>query len=73
MGENPSLNVRTQTLKFSLKSLFRHAPSVRMTKQRCEAFFDNDDNFALGEFDIVGMLTWAAEKMGRADARVAHA
>jgi hypothetical protein len=30
-------------------------------------------NFDLGEIDIEGMLTWAAEKMGVPDARVAHA
>jgi hypothetical protein len=35
-----------------------------MPISRCEEFFDNDDNFDLGEIDIEGMLTWAAEKMG---------
>jgi hypothetical protein len=44
-----------------------------MTKQRCEEFFDNDDNFDLGEIDIEGMLIWLAEKMGIPDARVAQA
>jgi hypothetical protein len=44
-----------------------------MPISRCEEFFDNDDNFNLGEFDIDGMLTWAAEKMGGPDAAVAQA
>ncbi|MGA2733606.1 MAG: hypothetical protein ABSG35_13580 [Syntrophobacteraceae bacterium] len=44
-----------------------------MTKQRCEDFFDNEDNFDLGESDIEGMLTWAAEKMGGPDVPVAYA
>ncbi len=44
-----------------------------MTKQRCEEFFDNDDNFDLGEIDIEGMLAWIAEKMRVPYAPVAHA
>ena len=47
--------------------------SIRMTKQRCEEFFDNDDNFDLGEMDIEGMLAWAAEKLGIPYVPVAHA
>jgi hypothetical protein len=56
-----------------MKTILFGDPSVYMTKQRCEAFFDNDDNFDLGEFDIEGMLVCAAEKMGIPDATVAHA
>jgi hypothetical protein len=46
---------------------------VGMPISRCEEFFDNDDNFDLGESDIDGMLIWLAEKMGVTDATVAHA
>ncbi|MGO8945494.1 MAG: hypothetical protein ACLQJ7_17705 [Syntrophobacteraceae bacterium] len=56
-----------------MKAILFGDPGVYMTKQRCEEFFDNDDNFDLGEIDIQGMLTWAAEKLGGPDARVAHA
>jgi len=44
-----------------------------MTKQRCEEFFDNDDNFNLGESDIEGMLAWVVERMRGPDAPVAYA
>jgi hypothetical protein len=43
-----------------------------MTKQRCEDFFNNDDNFNLREIDIEGMLIWAAEKMRVPDAQISH-
>jgi hypothetical protein len=55
-----------------MKSILFRDPGVYMTKRRCEEFFDNDDNFDLGEIDIEGMLIWVAEKMGVPDARVAH-
>ncbi|MGA2223235.1 MAG: hypothetical protein ABSH41_02185 [Syntrophobacteraceae bacterium] len=56
-----------------MKSILFGKPDVRMTKQRCEEFFDNDDNFDLGEVDIDGMLAWAVEKLGVPDAQIAHA
>jgi hypothetical protein len=46
---------------------------VRMTKQRSEEFFDNDDNFDLGTGCMEETLIWAVEKQGIPDARVAHA
>ena len=56
-----------------MKSILFGNPGVYMTKQRCEEFFDNDNNFDLGEIDIEGMLVWIAEKMGIPYAPVAHA
>jgi hypothetical protein len=56
-----------------MKTIFFGDSGVYMTKQRCEDFFDNEDNFDLGESDIEGMLTWAAEKMGGPDVPVAYA
>ena len=44
-----------------------------MTKESCEEFFDNDDNFNLGESYIEETLIWIAEKMGVPYARVANA
>jgi hypothetical protein len=56
-----------------MKSILFGNPGIYMTKQRCEEFFDNDDNFDLGEIDIEGMLAWVAEKLGVPDAQIAHA
>jgi len=55
-----------------IKSILFGKPDVRMPKKRCEEFFDNDDNFDLGEIDIKGMLSWAAEKMRVPDSQIAH-
>jgi hypothetical protein len=56
-----------------MKSILFGNLDVRMTKQRYEEFFANDDNFDLGETCIEETLIWAAEKMGIPYARVAHA
>jgi len=56
-----------------MKAILYGDPSAYMTKQRCEEFFDNDDNFDLGETYIEETLIWIAEKMGVPDARIADA
>ena len=47
-----------------MKAILLGNRSTRMTKQRCEEFFDNDDNFALGETYTEEVLIWGAEKLG---------
>lgn len=56
-----------------MKTILFGDPGIRMTKQRCEEFFDNDDNFDLGTGCMEETLIWAVEKQGIPDARVAHA
>jgi|GEM_PF-1327183 hypothetical protein len=56
-----------------MKAILFGDPDVRMTKRRCEEFFDNDDNFVLGNEHMEETLIWAAEKMGVPYARIAHA
>ncbi len=56
-----------------MKSILFGDPSVYMTKQRCEEFFDNDDNFDLVESYTEETLIWIAEKIGVPDAQVAYA
>jgi hypothetical protein len=55
-----------------MKAILFGDPDVRMTKRRCEEFFDNDGNFDLGTECMEETLIWAAEKMGVPDARVTH-